>query len=74
MFVSIALSRVVPVLGPVVREWLGVGLEVEGIGEGEAGSVYGEVVQRFGALVRAADRECEFAGRFFWSLSVGADI
>jgi hypothetical protein len=65
MFVSIALSRVVPVLGPVVREWLGVGVEVEGIGEGEAGSVYGEAVQRFGALVRAADRECEFAGRFF---------
>jgi hypothetical protein len=59
MFLSIALSRVVPVIGPVVREWLGIldGVE-EGVGEGVG--MYRDVMERFGALVKAADRECKF--------------
>jgi len=58
MFISIAMSRVVPVLGGVFKGWLGVegtdgtGMSVEG-GRNE----FGYLMDRFGGLVRAADRE-----------------
>ena len=58
MFISIAISRVAPVLVPVIREWIGLeaeeGLEVVGGMEG-----LGRVIERIGGMVRAADRECK---------------
>jgi hypothetical protein len=62
MFLSIALSRVAPALLPIVRESVGLG---SGAGAGERESEmdwsgFVSVVDRFGGLIRAADRECEF--------------
>ena len=61
MFISIAISRVAPVLAPVVRELVGLeaeeGLEVVGGMEG-----LGRVIERIGGMVRAADRECKSRG------------
>lgn len=69
MFISIAISRVAPVLAPVVREWIGLGaeegLEVVGGMEG-----LGRVIERIGGMVRAADRECELQSPLLASLAV----
>jgi len=57
MFLSIALSRVAPALLPIVRESVGLG---SGAGEREREmdwSGFVSVVDRFGGLIRAADRE-----------------
>lgn len=67
MFLSIALSRVAPVLGAVFREGWGVtgGDEVmEAVG-------LARVMERFGALIRAADRECESLFYFGFAFVVG---
>jgi len=60
MFMSIAISRVAPVLVPIVRESIGLPVLDEDLMSQEGfGAGVGRLVDKVGALVRAADREGE---------------
>jgi hypothetical protein len=57
VFISIALSRVAPVLVPIIREALGLQSNESEVGVDR--TALGQVVDRFGALAKTADRECK---------------
>lgn len=62
MFMSIAISRVAPMLMPIVRE--SIGLEAHDESEVTQDGFGSHLIDRIGTLVRAADREGK-------SLSIG---
>lgn len=71
MFMSIAISRVAPVIMPIIREAAGLEPENDLWTDGKGfGTEVGRVVGRLGALAKAADRECKSSflhdfGQFF---------